>query len=993
MSLALALKRFLKKSYRSIMGWTYRSNVLLGFRNDRYVYRLITMDNGFFPGKLADEDIQEYIEGQLVSDFQSNRLTARGFYILIRNIELRSSYQLHCKLSRVLYRARFVSPKLKIYDELNNALLVKLVANPEFDDLDRFKEFVVSNKDSSWSFSCLYKIINTLYLEKHWRVLRILAWACIECNPNNLQVNKKYLISLARLGQGTIMDYLNDQLFLSQAFSDQLEIFEEFNFEGIGLASLSGFGGDQGSLYAKVFQAIYGKPIGDLESSISGREALSYLEFTQFIELYYREKFLFIGKQRDLLEHIEGRLLLPHPSLMPVFDLIKQFQGRCGDDEWDGFIYCLHESLDKVVRGKVFSRDFLLAIGYLQKEALRQEELHILDASVEGHSSRGTLLVVNSKVSNSYFSRLNHKYHFEEVLEYGTTRQADIDFEPSKIVSMSMLMPSPGAPLDMKAYGICNQLSLDYFDEFSRLSGFEGWQKKFITEVFALALEDLFYGHVKRLVTLVEYVSTSGFGRIVIPYRLHEFSFACSVAHALRVALGVECVLERDYGIFDRGRYFSFAAGIDAPSYSLSAAINTYSNYRLNSAASGEGDAMLLLASLGDAAYYKSAVEILNASDYKVNYVLNLGDRLVGRSFFSDRNVLVDDELSGGRRPLGFAFPDLEGMVLRRLMPGEEFYAYSQLFRHVFNNYLSSRLLRLKAQIDVALSYFDGKTLSSVVTIPGRAPVSRALTLIASRSALKTVDVQAFFISPMPRYKGSLADSYCAITRDQLDLYVDYHQRERDQRLYRIGSLMMDNQLSAVSGHAPDGLRAEYKIGLDKFVIFFAEQHGDGGYSLEIAKRLISSLSSSMYLIIKIHPRSPVSSVNNLMALVRSYGKTSQVLVTQSGHLYKLIVASDVVVTQFSNVGLEAAVLRKKVLSVLISGDQPVLDFGALGIADVVYSLDEMSVYIDNLTGVKIAEVAPYLLENPELGDGRAGRRVLDISRCVGFYHEGVGAP
>ena len=993
MSLVLALKRFLKKSYSKIMGWTYRSNVLVGFRNDRYVYRLITMDNRFFSGILSDEDVQGYIEGQLISDFQSNRLTARGFYILVGNIELRSSYQLHCKLSRVLYRARFVSPRLKVYDDLNNALLVKLVSGFEVSELDRFKEFVVGNKDSSWSFSCLYKLINTLYLGRQWHVLRVLAEACIECNPNNLQVNKKYLISIAHLGQGTAMDYLNDQLFLSQAFSDQLEIFESFNSEGLGLASLSRSSNDQESLYAKIFQVIYREVFSDIGNSKPDRKALSHFELAQFVELYYREKFLFLGKQRELLDHVESRLLFPNSSLIPVFDLIKSYQGRCGDEGWESFISRLHEAIGKVDCDKFFSRDFLSAIGFLQKEAILQEGLYFAESSVESNSTQGALLVASSKLSSPYFSRLNHKYQFEAVLEYGAIRQVDINFEPSKVVSISTLMPSPGAPLDMKAYGVCNQISLDYFDEFSRLSGFEGWQKKFITEVFALALEDLFYGHVKRLVTLIEYVKVSGFNRVVVPYRLHEFSFACSIAHALRVALGVECILERDYGIFDRGRYFSMAARAGSPSYNLSAAIKSYSNYRLDSAVSGGEDAMLLLASLGDAAYYKSAIEILNASDYKINYILNLGDRLIGRSFLSDRNVLVDDELSGGRRPFAFVFPDLEGMALSRLRPGEEFFAYSRLFHHVFNNYLSSRLLRLKAQIDIALSYFDGRALSSVVTIPGRAPVARALTLIASRSGLKTVDVQAFFISPMPRYKGSLADSYCAITRDQLDLYVDFHQRERDQRLYRVGSLMMDNQLSAVFDRAPAGPRAEYKIGLDKFVIFFAEQHGDGGYSLDIAERLISSLSSSMYLIIKIHPRSPVGSLYSLIDLVRGYNKTSQVLVTQSGHLYKLIVASDVVVTQFSNVGLEAAVLRKKVLSVLISGDQPVLDFGALGIADVVYSLDEMCAYISDLTGSKVAEVAPYLLENPELGDGCAGSRVLDISRGVGFYYEGVGAP
>ncbi|MCF6754359.1 hypothetical protein L3X16_17135 [Pseudomonas stutzeri] len=986
MLVGLVVRRVLKKYYNKFIEFTYRLNIFLGFRNGRYVYRLITGSSGFLSRHVSEEELIEYIDRRLVIDFKSNRLTVRGFYVLLGNIEVRASYRLHCKLSKVLYQSRFTSAKLKIYDSLNDAMVVRLITDDSFCKLAEFKDFVVSNKDTGWSFSYLYRLVNILFLEERWSVLRSLAEACIACNQSNLQVNKKYLISLARLGHGDVTGYFNNQLFRCQSFTDQLEILEAFSSTArLDDLCFSDNGREGESFYAILFRLFSSeKSAGSGFVYSNGVEATT-ANAAKYIEFFYREKFLFICKELELLERLADKFVCVSSPFFSMLNLMRAFKGRCGGDGWEDFIDSLHAQVDVLEYSDCFSHDFLQSIGYTDKNILRREGSSV--GRGRQRSVKRTLLVCNTKMSNAFFDRLRHRHKIDVILEYGSVRQVDIDFDPLKIIPMSVLMPTPGAPLDMQVYSICNKFSTDYFDVFSIRSGFDVWEKDFVREVFALAFEDLFYGHTKRLATLVEYVKVSGFNHVVIPYRQQDFALACSLAHALKEMLDVECVLEREYGLFDRGRYFTFAPPSDFPVSSLSSTVREYSNYRFKKGG-GEVDSMLLLSSLGDAAYYKSAIELLKTSDYKVNYVFNLGDKIVDRSFIGDKNILIDDELFGVRRGLKFAFPDLEGIALPSLMKGGNLYAYSKIFHFVFSNFLSARLVRVKNHIDIVLDYMGGKPLSSIVTIPGRAPVARGLTLIAIRSEIKSVDVQAFFISPMPRYKGSLADSYCAITRDQLDLYVNYHKRKADQRLYRIGSLMMDNQLSSVFSETMESARSEYGIALDKFVVFFAEQHGDGGYSFDIAEHLISSLSASMHLIIKLHPRSPIVAVDNLVSVVKRYGKSSQVIVTQSGHLYKLIVASDVVVTQFSNVGLEAAVLRKKVLSVLISGDEPVLDFGALGIADVVYTLEDMISYINGLVYSGCSGTAPYLLSNPELGDGQSAHRVIEISRGMGFYHE-----
>lgn len=68
------------------------------------------------------------------------------------------------------------------------------------------------------------------------------------------------------------------------------------------------------------------------------------------------------------------------------------------------------------------------------------------------------------------------------------------------------------------------------------------------------------------------------------------------------------------------------------------------------------------------------------------------------------------------------------------------------------------------------------------------------------------------------------------------------------------------------------------------------------------------------------------------------------------------------------------------------------LDVGALGVADIVCTLEGMNSYISKLAGFKVSPMAPYLLANPDPGDSQSARSVIDVSRGIGFYHEGVGA-
>lgn len=975
--------------YKKTITGFYDFNVILAFKQKRYVYRMVSGKSNFFPRGINSSELARYVEGQLIEDFRSGRLSAKGLKIIIRSIEQLKDLKLHGLLSKILYKARFNLPRLKAFDKLNDGLAAELICKVSDSSLREFCTYISKNKDNVWSYSFLYRIISELFARGEWKRVIVLSELYLAAQPPNLQINKKYLISLAKVGCTKFSVYIKSPIFCNQSISDQVEIYNAFLASGNGLddGEFSGALSFEGWLVC--FLVDFDRT-AKLSNKISPEIFAAYS--CSFIEAYYREKFLFSSRAVSALSSLSGIFLVNSGCLAPIYQHIYDHHGKYGGEGWGLFIDRLHMILGGPGISENFSVNFLESTGYSIKNSLAEDGF-ISFESGDLVPVDDSICVCISRVSEPFIESLDGHFDFKGVVEYGIVSYDALRAKTNKIFSVNDIMPMPGASLDMQAYHACNEISTSFFsdlvDKAGSGSGSDEWSESFIREVFALAAEDLLYVHMKRAVSLADYLKKTNVRRVVFPYRQSDLSIVSAVAHAMHNLAGVECVFVREYGVFDRARYYVSWKTASHEKINLSRVVEEYSSVRV-ARSNSDRDSMLMLSSLGDAAYYKSAVEILKASDYSANYIFNLSENIISRSFISERNVVIDDELSGSRSGARVKIDDFEGVEPACLKFGGGFYPYSKIFNHFLEFYLPSRVVRFKNQIDFILHYFDGREVSSVITIPGRSPVSRAVSLIFSRSGVRTVDVQAFFISPMPRYKGSLAESYCAITQDQLELYVDCHQQPGEQRLYRVGSLMMDNQLSAVQGVTLESSRVEYDIDLDKFVVFFAEQHGDGGYSLEIAEGLISSLPSSMYLIVKLHPRSPASAVAHLMSIVRKYQKAGQVLVTQTGHLYKLIVASDVVVTQFSNVGLEAAVLRKKVLSVQLSDESPVLDFGALGIADVVYSIDDMIRYIGGLVGEGASKPARYLLENPELGDGAAGRRVIDISRGRGFYHEGV---
>lgn len=275
-----------------------------------------------------------------------------------------------------------------------------------------------------------------------------------------------------------------------------------------------------------------------------------------------------------------------------------------------------------------------------------------------------------------------------------------------------------------------------------------------------------------------------------------------------------------------------------------------------------------------------------------------------------------------------------------------------------------------------------------LTTLPGRAPEMRAATILARRAGIPTVDVQAFYVSGHPRYKPSLADVYCAITTDQAELYKTEIGAPAGQRIAVIGSLAMDQRLSAVRGLSKAEARRRLDMDPQARVLLFGAQHGSGEEGKRILDLLIDMAGGwpeDWRLAIKLHPRETAGVEENLARRVAASAGRAKISVSRAQSIYEMIAAADVVATQFSNVGLEAAALGRPVLAINLTEAEYAVDLAGIGLTERVSSAGELrervAFWMSAASGGAAAapEAEAYFARNPHLRGGGAAEAAVDV--------------
>jgi glycosyltransferase involved in cell wall biosynthesis len=297
--------------------------------------------------------------------------------------------------------------------------------------------------------------------------------------------------------------------------------------------------------------------------------------------------------------------------------------------------------------------------------------------------------------------------------------------------------------------------------------------------------------------------------------------------------------------------------------------------------------------------------------------------------------------------------------------------------------------------IEALKHVFKTRQPRGLITVPDRHFQNRVAISLARRYEVPSLTVQAALISDHPRYWKLYADTVAVIDQYSRKVYVENGGVESDNVV--VTGLprwdRMVEQLRRVD-HEIAGIRVREALGLDTEdrLIVLATQPLLPSHTNQMVRAVTEAVATfpDQKLIIKIHPRESIDRYLDLLGTFPDTGSDIQVIAKTD--LSTLLAASEVLVTGFSNVALEAALLDKPVLIVNLTDQPDPLPFVENGIALGAYSEAEVeqklsALLTDTSTREELrARRERYFDQNPQLLDGRATERVVALLKEMASY-------
>lgn len=281
-------------------------------------------------------------------------------------------------------------------------------------------------------------------------------------------------------------------------------------------------------------------------------------------------------------------------------------------------------------------------------------------------------------------------------------------------------------------------------------------------------------------------------------------------------------------------------------------------------------------------------------------------------------------------------------------------------------------------------TFSDNKIRSILFNIGDKYMENYCMGIAAAHSGAATFQYNPLFICESPKYVTPL--SYYSMVTD--GMMVDSYQKFMSlppERVIAVGSHMVDDRRSAILGLNKSDERIALGIPQErKYVITFASQpiHEP---TVRAVKALMDACAGlPVQLIIKLHPTESPHKADIYHQLAREAGAADWVRAYAEGDLNKMMIASDLVVTLFSNVGLEAAILDRNVLTIKIEAEPFPVDLEEMELAVGVSSVEELRRVIPELlqggaAADRCIEMRRVFLErNPQLVSGSVEERIAD---------------
>ena len=289
--------------------------------------------------------------------------------------------------------------------------------------------------------------------------------------------------------------------------------------------------------------------------------------------------------------------------------------------------------------------------------------------------------------------------------------------------------------------------------------------------------------------------------------------------------------------------------------------------------------------------------------------------------------------------------------------------------------------------------HLDGDRAASIAC-PGRQWHTAVAHQVAARQGAWSATLQNAFMSAGHTYVAPTGDYVTAIDSWTRDLLVGRYQVP-PETVHVVSTPRFDGHGGGRdSRESRDSVRERLGFG-DGFVVLFAAQVGFDAEAERIMRALArltggrgQGQSRPIRAIAKLHPRTPESVAQRLETAAEAANPLHAVEVVASGSIDDLLLGADAVVTLFSNVGIEAVIMRRPLVVVKFGEASYSLPLDAYGFAPVATSEAELEAILASMARdgayrerqLRMAE--PFLAQNPIMVAGSSASTIADAIRA-----------
>jgi len=306
-----------------------------------------------------------------------------------------------------------------------------------------------------------------------------------------------------------------------------------------------------------------------------------------------------------------------------------------------------------------------------------------------------------------------------------------------------------------------------------------------------------------------------------------------------------------------------------------------------------------------------------------------------------------------------------------------------RIFANTLSSFIASFGYALMCYIRRNTWYFDEvvKRSSTVGVLPGRSLEANLAVGRAQARQIPTIEVQGGIISRTQRYMRPLADEFFALEPYSRQIVEEYFGKD-PKSVIVTGGLKVEYDVSNARQLTQSQAREkipQFKALMHRKILLHASQPVGVEFAKKIAEVAIKAAANNpeIYLVIKPHPNETESYLAEYRRLAKKY-KLNDFMILQDANTLTAVVASDIVSTYFSTVGLESFALSKPVICVN-PFDKPVpFDLVELGVAQEANNAEAFKEIIQQIiNGEGSTQIYDPLLDR--LRDGKVVDRVLSL--------------